>query len=450
MTAEAGVDRRAWARCGNLLLLALLVSLASMQPSVTIFGLAANPSDFLYLLLLGSWIAALAAGQAEVRWSRFHGLIALYFAAMAISVPGSEDPGRSAVKLATQLYLLSLPVILASLIGNTDELRRCLRWWLAGSALLALLAILSLLLFFFAPDHPLLAAMRFHYGTLPPGDYPRLKLSFLNANLLCNYLTVTLAILLLVRHMGWIGRRPFLLLAGGTILAALLTLSPGLGGIALALGSWGWLIWRDKRKPLARASLAAGCAAALLFLLASAVTPIVHSTAPFLIALPGELTLAPSARLLLWIEAFANFLSDPLFGRGLGADAAQLRYISPSGAVQSLTDAHNMFLNLAVQCGLPGLAAMLLLIAAVLRACRPFRLATDGSNAVPPALGLTFINALAYQGLTGSFEDARHLWLLLGLFLASRHLRSVPGELPSGLARRDQLFRDVPPMGFGR
>jgi len=35
---------------------------------------------------------------------------------------------------------------------------------------------------------------------------------------------------------------------------------------------------------------------------------------------------------------------------------------------------------------------------------------------------LAFLVAFAYEGLGGSFEDARHLWVLFGLFLASGRL----------------------------
>ena len=35
------------------------------------------------------------------------------------------------------------------------------------------------------------------------------------------------------------------------------------------------------------------------------------------------------------------------------------------------------------------------------------------------ALAIAWLDAFVYQGLTGSYEDARHLWVLLGLFLAS-------------------------------
>jgi hypothetical protein len=39
-------------------------------------------------------------------------------------------------------------------------------------------------------------------------------------------------------------------------------------------------------------------------------------------------------------------------------------------------------------------------------------------------LGLTWLNAFVYQGLTGSYEDARHLWLLLGLLIAAERLET--------------------------
>jgi putative inorganic carbon (hco3(-)) transporter len=45
---------------------------------------------------------------------------------------------------------------------------------------------------------------------------------------------------------------------------------------------------------------------------------------------------------------------------------------------------------------------------------------------VPVALGIAFLGAFAYQGLGGSFEDARHLWLLFGLLIASRRLEPQP------------------------
>jgi len=79
-----------------------------------------------------------------------------------------------------------------------------------------------------------------------------------------------------------------------------------------------------------------------------------------------------------------------------------------------VSDAHNVFLNVAAQAGLVGLAGLLMLMAYAMRLSR--------ANSVALVLGLTFLNGFAYQGLTGSFEDTRHLWVLFGILIAAARL----------------------------
>ena len=50
------------------------------------------------------------------------------------------------------------------------------------------------------------------------------------------------------------------------------------------------------------------------------------------------------------------------------------------------------------------------------------RLSSDPAGVVRLAAGLGLLNGLVYQGLGGSFEDARHLWFLFGLLLASSRI----------------------------
>lgn len=160
----------------------------------------------------------------------------------------------------------------------------------------------------------------------------------------------------------------------------------------------------------------------MAFLLAASVTPLIHPTAPFLIELPGLADpLAPSVRMMAWIEASRSILAHPLFGTGLGSDPIAVRYLAPSGEQHVLTDGHNVFLTVAMHNGLPSLAALLVLVGFVARRALPLR-------AEPSALlAAGWLIAFAYHGLTGSFEDARHLWVLLGLMLAARRIeRSDP------------------------
>jgi len=415
-----------------LLLLLLVVSLAFMQPGFWISGLQVAPTDFVYPLLLAAWAIAFLRGRVALAWQPAYALLIAYFAAMLVSALAAGVPQRSALKLLTQLYLFSLPVLVCSLVGSQARLRQALLAWLAGSAIVALVGVAAVIAFLVDPNSPWFAFARSDFGTLPTGPYPRLWLTFLNPNLLCNYLTVSLVVLLIARRNAWIARTPFLLLLAGLLLAAAFTISTGLGGIALALSLWLWLLLRERHPPLgrllARLLLAGGIAAAAAFVLAALVTPVIPRDVPFLVHLPGiDRPFAPAVRWLTWHQAIANFLADPVFGRGIGSDAVSVSYWVPWGLHSHLTDAHNAYLNIAVQCGLLGLAALLALIVHVWRRTR--RAATR-HDLVAFGLGFAFLNAFAYQGLTGSFEDARHLWVLLGLFLASLRLRAPQPGTP--------------------
>jgi O-antigen ligase len=432
-TEETAVRGGAVEAAARGLLLLLIFSTAFMQPPMRIVGFLTVPTDLVFVPLALAFAGALLLRQTPWPRAKVYWLLAAYFLAMLLSalLPGTMGM-RTLAKLASQIYLLSLPVIVAGLIRDEGDLRRALRVWLAGPAVVGAACVLALILFYFVPGNRLLDYFLFHFGTLMPGDYPRFKLTFLNANMLCNYLTVSLCILFVAHRLGWVPKAAAAVLLAGTLLAALTTISPGLGGLFLAAGLWFWLCGKERSRTFARPALAAGIGAAIMFVAAMAVTPILHPTAPFLIHLPGtDLVLAPAGRLMIWMDAVRNFLADPFFGRGIGQEAVQVRYLSPSGQLQLLTDAHNSFLNLAVQCGLVGLAAFVALLAYMLRRTLPLSLAGGGMSVARVGLGLGLLNGFAYQGLGGSFEDSRHLWVLFGLFLAAVRLER-PG--PEGLA----------------
>lgn len=238
-----------------------------------------------------------------------------------------------------------------------------------------------------------------------------------------NYLTVSLMLLLVARRLGWIGVRLSFWLLGGVLLCAVSTISPGLGGFVMAIGTWVWILKHERRPIMAKAFLTGGLLVGLLFVLAMAVTLIPHPTAPFPIHVPLiDIELAPAGRLIIWIDAVRNFLADPLLGRGIGADAVDVRYQNPSGYLQTLTDAHNMFLNVAVQTGVVGLAALTAIVVFVWRHSFSVRLLHEEQTTAVVGLGIAFLIAFAYEGLGGSFEDARHHWVLFGLFLGAKRL----------------------------
>jgi O-antigen ligase len=94
--------------------------------------------------------------------------------------------------------------------------------------------------------------------------------------------------------------------------------------------------------------------------------------------------------------------------------------------MQLLTDAHNFVLNVAAQAGLVGIIPLILICIAVVR----YPLASIRSSGITAplnvALWIAFISAFLVQGLVGSFEDARHLWVLIGLIVAVQTVEASP------------------------
>jgi O-antigen ligase len=109
-----------------------------------------------------------------------------------------------------------------------------------------------------------------------------------------------------------------------------------------------------------------------------------------------------------------TWAENPFFGKGLGTDVADAKYLNPSGTLETLTDAHQMWLSVAAQTGIFGLVALCFLCVFFFR--RAFVFSFDNKKAIlQTALAIAFISAFLYQGLSGSYEDARHLWVLIGL-----------------------------------
>lgn len=399
-------------------LLLLVFSLPFNKHGVMVGGLQATATEVLFLLVAAAFAGAVLKGETRPRWCSSLVAVAAYGAAILCALLVTATLAASAARFASQLYLLSLPVLGLALIDDLGELRRLSRVWLAATAVTATIGTVTVLLYVAGVDRAAIDYALHGFGTLAPGAYPRLESTFTHPAMLCNYLTVSLAILMICLHLRWIGRAAGYSLFAAILVTAAFTITPGIGGIAALLGLWLFLKLRERAPAAAVAALALGSALAVAFVAVSVVTPILHPTAPFLIQLPGiETPLAPAVRLMAWIEAAGSIRDHLLFGVGIGADPIVVDYVAPSGDRHVLTDAHNVYLNVAMHHGLVGLAALIALIVVVARAMRPLRL-TD-ANAIRLGLGVAWLNAFAYQGLTGSYEDARHLWLLLGLLFVT-------------------------------
>jgi hypothetical protein len=342
---------------------------------------------------------------------------------MLLSTIFSVNPQTSFIKLLGEIYLLSLPILTFNLIQTENDIKRVLQVWLSATSIVVLVGILTFFLFYLDRDNWLLRHTLFYYGTLPPGNYPRIAATFWNGNMLCNYLSVSLIFLLIAQKLDWVKKSIFYSLLFGILFCSFLTISPGLGGITLVAGIWGWLYFKQSKQLFGRVSLFSGIFLAMFFLPVMMIAPNIHPTSPFSVNIPFiEKKIEPSSRTMVWMDSWTTFTENPFLGRGLGQDVCYINYLDLSGNLQLLTEAHNVLLNVAGQQGILGLFAIIFIVYYVTRKTFPLNFDNNNANVLRVGFGTAFIGAFVYQGIGGSFEDARHLWVLIGLFLVSEKL----------------------------
>lgn len=389
--------------------LALVALLPVIQPvAVRIGRYPVPPADFVFIGLALAFAATVLAGRRRVRWTPWCWTLVAYAAALAASAATSEDPRRSLLKLAGEWYLVGLAFLTFNYVDSARALRRTLVAWSVGTAITIAASAAGIALF--------LGGVRgasniflYTYGSLPPGPYPRVMALFLNANTLCTYVVASVMLLLAARASGWIGRRTADVLIVGTMTTAVFSLSPGLGGLSLAVGVWWWNALRERSPRLGALCLVGGLAGAAVFFVAITVSPV------------SLADLAPSSRVLAWRDTWHTFTAHPWLGRGLGLEVAAVRYRNASGAFEFLTDAHNTWLSILAQDGMVGLAAFVAVVLPIARRMRLSAVLDDlGNPAAMVRLGveLAFLGGFLYQTLSGSFENTRHVWALVGLTAA--------------------------------
>lgn len=384
-------------KCAHLLFLLTVFSLPFANfPTFPIFGFRAQATEILAAIAVVWFLLSALSDTGSFRRGRFYFPVLLYLTALSWSTAFSREPETSLVKLAGTAYLAGLGILAYSLADKANAVRDVCRVWIFSAALVSAVAVASALLFYIDRDNMLLTYTLSHYGTLPAGNYPRIRSTFANPNMLCHFLSISWAMLLAAYDQGWLGKMSSAAIGCLIGFAAVFTLSPGIGAIFLITGIYVYRKNSGSRRRMATASLLVSIAAASAFTFATVVKPGTSS----------DPLSVPSARVLTWGSALETFAEDPLTGKGLGTGAADVVYED-----QRLTDAHNLFLNVAAESGIPGLASVLFLGIYVLLLVNR----TGCSAPIGSALYAAVVAAFFYQGLSGSFEDSRHLWVVLGI-----------------------------------
>jgi hypothetical protein len=416
------------------LIYCLVASLAFMRPALYMHGISIMSADILFMAIVCVCGSILMHRFFYQEFSNYYYLIVLYFLTMAASaIFSGANMNSFFVRLLSELYLLSLPVIILLSIVNYHDLRRAVLAWLAGTTVIVVLAVASLSLALANPVHPYLKLVQHHLGSLPLGPFVRYKLTYNNPNMLGAYLTASLMMALLAAARGWIGSTWSMILISGIAMTMVATFSAGIGGGILGGTIWYWARYRHTRPWFARMILLAGIVVGITFVLAQALTPVPYPHPLFTIALPGfDLVLSPASRMQAWIDALRTFAAHPITGVGVGMDVAHVRFVEPGGARVMLRDAHNVLFSVAASCGLLGVAALMAIVIAVWRDTRssiPQASISHTAVDLPTfAFGSAILNILVYQGIGGSFEDARFVWVVIGFLIVARRLRETADD----------------------
>jgi O-antigen ligase len=396
-------------------------SLGFMQPSLRTGRLKIEISDAVFVVAAAAIAVAIAARSLRFEATRYLYFAGLFLFAVAVSVVFSDDPATSLARFAGKAYLATVPLAILYTVRTEKDLRFVCCAWLAAVAVSVATAAASVVLFYADRGNPLLGYTLFHFGTLPPGNYPRIAATFVNANMFANYLNASATLAIAAYFGDVIGRVTATVLVGAILIAAAFTFSPGIGGFFILAGIAALTISRRSQSDGGgrwRMAAIPAFAAAAIFVAAASVSPSPQAVPTASFDLYGY-RIEPSARALTWLGSAETFARHPFAGRGPGLEACRVSYRDLSGRDQTLTDAHNTYLNIAAESGLGALAALVGIAAFFASRIR----AIDRRTRI---LAAGFIAVFVYQGITGSYEDARHLWALMGLIVASERLGTRP------------------------
>ena len=368
-----------------------------------ILGVPVQLSDLLFVAAAGVWLISFVRRRETFRFHRFYFFLAAYAVAVTLSTIFSVDPSRSSVKLAGKFLLIGIAFLTFNIVTSHAVLKRVMKAWLFGAGVVLFCSLLGIFLFYAGLRD---AAQNFvvheGYGSLPPGNYPRIEGLFSYPATLCNFLAITWMFALASWPNGWLRRALIWPLALSLLIVNAFTLTPGLGGIFLATG----LFLREKFKgALGRLAFASGLVIAVVVFFVTCVTlfPLENSQ------------MTPSPRVHAWRTSFKTFLENPLLGRGVGMPIANAQFTDPSGGTRILTDAHNTYLSVLGETGLAGFLTFMSIICFVTFSLFRWKPESVFSKTIRLCLLLAMLDAFFYQSLTGSYEDTRHLWVLFGV-----------------------------------
>jgi O-antigen ligase len=345
-------------------------------------------------LLIGVAVAALAwSCLLEGRRLRLGlgaggGMLYLFFAMAGISAIGSLSPEASSDELGEALKYLVGFLLAANVLDTRDRVRQAMAAIVIASLVPALGGILTYLQGIVIEERGIWIG------------------PFRNSNFLAYHLVVSVPLALALREevstkqTWWAARRAFWLGALVVLCAGVLVTASRGGALGLLTVIGLWFV----RNLLAGRIAIGVIGAAIVAVVAAPTNPL--SRADTAETLSGKVDLSSKGRLDAWRTGMRMVWAHPGTGVGAGAFVGAYERYAP-GDAESARSAHNSYVMIAAELGLPALAAFLITIGLAMLAM--------GRRQDRLARGLqTGLFGYLVCSLTGGFAFTWPLYFMLG------------------------------------
>ena len=305
----------------------LIFSLPFVQPiNFKIYSLIVQFTELLFIVNFVFFLAGILLKQVSVKFTKLYFILGFYIFALVLSACFSASMVQSFAKLIGVFYLFGLFFLAFNIVNSCEKLKIIVKIWLAATFIVSAIGTVTVLLFYVQRDNYLLNYTLHHYGTLIPGNYPRIQTTFYYPSMVCNYLSISLVFAFIARQFKWINATNFWILFLLVSITLIFTLTPGLGGIALILGIYIWKLYKNK-KIFSQFALASGILISVAFFASSIFSPVQTPTSPYYFTVRYlEKRIDPSVRLLTWQSSTEKFIKNPLTGVGIGMPSADVNY----------------------------------------------------------------------------------------------------------------------------
>jgi hypothetical protein len=414
-----------------------MIAAAAAYVALMACGLTLLPGHMQVADLLFPVVVAMTLPLIRRGWHRLDLFLLVFVAGSALSVPGSIAPRQAALDVVKEAYLWLAYFTLAAVMAKAGILRIA-RWLPMSAAVTAALALAAALIFTISGSvWPL-------FGQPMPlpyvGEVFRLTGTLETPEFFGNLLVVALPLALVCRAESG-HRRGWTAAVAVLAVAAVLTFSKSLGGVAVAVTMLSWPRWHGRRGVALKALSVTATVLVLAAFNLTAAFSVRHVAVafgrdastpppPYLYAQQDasgaetvdlRMTYNPMSYYLLKRAEWVAWRRHPVFGIGIGTFFIEAERAYQEGRLPQAyrrSAAHSTLFGRIAETGLVGLLTLIVTVVGVWRCARSARSAPGADGAVAWACAAAAAGLLI-NGLNVDIMHFRFLWLALAALRAA-------------------------------